>query len=76
MMVPEKKDMLGKVEKWTHLNLESGHPIKGSQLKLKNGQVVPQGHSQGMDHFILEPDADFQGIIREVRDQMEFDIFT
>jgi hypothetical protein len=29
-----------------------------------------------MDHFILEPDADFQGTLREVGDQVEFDIFA
>jgi len=28
-----------------------------------------------MDHFILEPDADLQGLMREVGDQVKFNIF-
>jgi hypothetical protein len=29
-----------------------------------------------MDQFIFKPDADFEGLSGDVRDQMEFDIFS
>ena len=46
------------------------------QLELVSGQAVIERQGNGLDHFLLEPETDLEGVVSKIRNQMQFDIFV